>query len=574
MASEKGKGKGKGPPPAPASKGSSKHGGKASKGTGAVSGLGVPSKADAGMVWYHNARQQHPDGHWEAEALMNGLGLNLAYPPSSPQREMLIAQSPFLATLMILEIGRRHMQMLSAYASKPKQVVDIKLGDGRTKADEVKMVHVELTEEEKQERLAAMEEFAARCGLQADWEERAEQWLAGHAQAADRASMEEMASAELRLRFLTMGEISKRKKNVTSSEEREKQEKLKRETAEAMRAKEMAAAIRQKERMDHFRGLSPADIGRIAWSSAKGSQLIEGGSGGVMLVDLGTSCVALKPQGKAAASEMMAQHVADVLGVPVAHVRVVNRAQDEFQDIQASLKRFICGDWRQAEFLGVWEKEDGTTDLGILFFGVLEFAAGHVLMGTEGHDALQAPAPKVMHQLGRICAMDVLINNLDRIPLPVWQNEGNLGNVIVLRDTVVGIDQQVNLVMPGSGLDKYLAKVAMLVADSSSEGDRSKIIAKLRKAFEENCAAVISDDAAGHFVHGLRQGLEDIALHWRAGSLKKGLQKGLAACLEAFIIDTNNVEYRIGTQPQLGTLDAMCEFVCTVAETISQEIPT
>ncbi|CAE7266805.1 unnamed protein product [Symbiodinium sp. CCMP2456] len=560
------KGKGKGPPAPKASKGK----GKESK---AASGLGPPSKADAGMAWFHNAKMQHEDGHWEAEALMNGLGLNLAYPPSSPQSDTLIAESPFLATLMMLEIGRRHVQMFTEYAAKPKQVVDIKLGDGRSRADEVRVATVELTEEEKQERLAGLEEFAARCGLRADWEERAEQWLERHPRAADRSSMEEIASAELRLRFLAVADSSKRKTSRASSEERDKQERLKRETEAAMRAKEKAAAARQKERMDHFRSLDPANILSIAWPKAIGSHVIDGGSGGVMLVDLGASCVVLKPQGKAAALEMMAQHIADVLEVPIAHVRVVTRAQEEFREIQASLSRFINGDWKQAELLGVWDHADGVRDIGGNFFGVLEFAAGHVLMGHEGHDALQAPELKLMHQLGRLCAMDVLINNLDRIPLPVWQNEGNLGNVIVARDTVVGIDQQVNLVMPGIGLDNYLGKVATLVAACSPEGDPSLITAKLCKALEENCAAVISNNAAADFVHGLRHGLEDIAHHWRGGSLKKGLEKGQEACLKTFIIDTPAMDHTIGTQPQLSTLDAACEFVCAVAEKISSDMP-
>ena len=516
-------GKGKGPPPAPsAHKAPSKGKGKA------ASGLGAPSKADEGTAWWHNARLQHEDGHWEAEALMNGLGLDIAYPPSSPQREALIAEGPFLATIMMLEIGRRSMQMFTAYAAKPKQVVDIKLGDGRGKADEVVVTHVELTEEEKQERLAGLSEFAERCGLRADWEERAQRWLEKHPRAASRACVEELASAELRLRFTHIGDKSpKRTEKRATSEERRKREELKREKEAAMLAKEEAAVAKRNEVMNHFRSLIPADINNVAWSNAKGFHLMEGGSGGVMLVDLGTSCVVLKSQGKTAASEMMAQKVADVLDVPIAHVRVVSRGQEEFQDIQTSLIKHFDGDWRQAEFIGIWENADGTReDVGVSFFGVLEFAQGHVLMGREGHDALQAsiaPEPKLMYQLGRLCAMDVLINNLDRVPLPVWQNEGNLGNVMVTGHggAILGIDQQINLVMSGSGLDMYLEKVAKLLVNCSPKGDPSMITAKLRRALEENCGASISDDAAADFIYGLRQGLEGIAHQWRRGSLKK-----------------------------------------------------
>lgn len=59
-----------------------------------------------------------------------------------------------------------------------------------------------------------------------------------------------------------------------------------------------------------------------------------------------------------------------------------------------------------------------------------DFVSGHSLLDLAPND------PRLLHStflfsLGQIMAFDVLVNNLDRMPLPIWSNEGNLGNVMV-----------------------------------------------------------------------------------------------------------------------------------------------
>ena len=53
---------------------------------------------------------------------------------------------------------------------------------------------------------------------------------------------------------------------------------------------------------------------------------------------------------------------------------------------------------------------------------------------------------------------------------------------------------------------------------------------------------------------------------------KQALEEGLETCLATFILDGLDMKHLVA-QPQLNTLDAMCDFVCTVAESISQHIP-
>merc|ERR1719453_2377157 len=99
-----------------------------------------------------------------------------------------------------------------------------------------------------------------------------------------------------------------------------------------------------------------------------------------------------------------------------------------------------------------------------------EFVPGFGLMGIEAQQAVSNPSHELLTALGELCAFDVVLNNMDRMPLPLWQNEGNLSNIMVSGATIVGIDQQVNAVMEGPGLDQYLKKLAALIVDINTGG--------------------------------------------------------------------------------------------------------
>ena len=49
-----------------------------------------------------------------------------------------------------------------------------------------------------------------------------------------------------------------------------------------------------------------------------------------------------------------------------------------------------------------------------------------------------------LRELARLCLLDVVINNLDRLPV-LWDNAGNLNNLMLGPDGLVGIDQAVAL---------------------------------------------------------------------------------------------------------------------------------
>ena len=78
-----------------------------------------------------------------------------------------------------------------------------------------------------------------------------------------------------------------------------------------------------------------------------------------------------------------------------------------------------------------------------------------------------------LRELGALLALDVLVNNCDRLPL-IWDNQGNAGNVMLgLHDgQVIAIDSQIICIDPALhpvNLDAYIAKVDALLAALTSK---------------------------------------------------------------------------------------------------------
>merc|ERR1712107_928597 len=99
----------------------------------------------------------------------------------------------------------------------------------------------------------------------------------------------------------------------------------------------------------------------------------------------------------------------------------------------------------------------------------------------------------LMTELGRMCALDVLLNNFDRLPIPVWDNNGNLSNALVSADGqhCFGIDQQVYPIEEGANRNAYLERVRLLAKQLSlaaglpNEEGVASIRAKISAAFQD-----------------------------------------------------------------------------------------
>jgi len=235
---------------------------------------------------------------------------------------------------------------------------------------------------------------------------------------------------------------------------------------------------------------------------------------------------------------MVAGFIASACNIRVAKHRVVKLGDQEYEKIHhVGFHAEIVGSTNEHKvrgmFFGIHEgfkQFDNVMSMGV--FCVLEYVQGHPFMGPEVHNALVNPDPNMLEELGRLCAFDVLVNNLDRIPLPVWQNEGNLGNVMIVNGghRVVGIDQQVNPVV-AQYRDGYLQKVRKIVESTWPEiGDPAPVIASIRCALLQNCGAELSDASASILMRGLHQGFESITYALLSGELQRSIDDAAVYC--------------------------------------------
>jgi len=335
-------------------------------------------------------------------------------------------------------------------------------------------------------------------------------------------------------------------------------------------------------RRERYAALRPADIQKVDWAKAREISYMEGGSGGVVLVDLEDECVVLKPQGKTAANEMLAEHLALACGVRVAQCRILRGGEEEYMEVAriAERCRVVGMDATMGLILhfgryrhhadNQWN--DVSEKGGVEVFGVLEYVPGHALMGIEAQRVLASPADSLLLELGRLCALDVLLNNLDRVPLPIWQNDGNLGNVMVVGggSSIAGIDQQVNLIVAGLARDAYLKKVRSLVLQVLPGGNPQSIIQNLQEALSLNCGASLSEEQARLILQGMLEGFRSIAEASESGALRSCLETGKQACYDRLHYDHAR-KWRNMLLRNEELLD-MIEFVLAVGEAVTAAI--
>jgi len=200
-------------------------------------------------------------------------------------------------------------------------------------------------------------------------------------------------------------------------------------------------------------------------------------------------------------------------------------------------------------------------DLGIEYIGVLEFVPGHCLVGLQAQKALTGDnADRLYEEVGNICAVDALLNNLDRVPIPLWSNDGNLSNIMVSRGRAVAIDQQVNPVLEGPGLDRYLEKLQELVADLP-KGVSSSTACTVKQAFLENTGIDMLDVSVLLFLGGLSDTLGKIATLWRSGQLRTSIDEAEQAAMTSFDMSATDVGQT--------RVEAMAAFLRRTAEEIA-----
>lgn len=327
-----------------------------------------------------------------------------------------------------------------------------------------------------------------------------------------------------------------------------------------------------------WRQFSPAPVGRglLHWSAAESLLHIGGGSGGVTLLKVPQGVICIKPLMMNAVAEFFAGRVAEFLDIPIAKSSVVSMAHEEFMHIKEAIRVTPA---EIEEDRAIARRSHGRTE----FIALLEFVPGFSLQGLEVHSMLQGMTAESMQdfwcKVGRLIAFDVLINNVDRVPL-LWDNEGNTANLMLLLQSkedsglsVIGIDQAVTaIVQQGPGRSQYLDRVSKLVhaafcdstkADSavtavSSTWSVAKGLTRLQEAFRVSCGIEVDHTC---LMAGVREGLTQIADRWEDGSLENSLATILAGAQAAFSSATVDVGVR--------SLPTMADFLSVIAATIA-----
>jgi len=438
--------------------------------------------------------------------------------------------------------------LANAFSKEYTKTTVTKMGDGRGKDAEVQteVIHRGL------EDVIVMFEGHSEFGK--EYLSMAEAWLQANSGEGQHATEGRAWASDA----ILLHEVNhNRKQRMISEESRQERERLQQQ-------KSMEKAEERRRCIEHWHGLTPAALTEVPWSTCKQTMFFGGGSGGCLLAELEAECaICLKPQKMMAVSEFLAERVFHALDVSVASCRVVNWTQDEFRDmVEHVLKAPVMVPGQEANVRTVLT---GTAieggDLAVEYVGVLEFIPGHGLMGLEAQKALSGDdADRLYEGVGNICAVDALLNNLDRVPLPLWSNDGNLSNIMVSRGRAVAIDQQVNPVLEGPCLDRYLGKLRELVADLG-KGVSSSTSSTVTQAFLENTGTNIPDASMLLLLGGLSNTLGKIAALWRSGQLRKSIDQAEQAAMKMFDMSATDVGQT--------RVEAMANFLRRTAEEIA-----
>ena len=116
-------------------------------------------------------------------------------------------------------------------------------------------------------------------------------------------------------------------------------------------------------------------------------------------------------------------------------------------------------------------------------------------------------------EIGKILSFDMLINNWDRLPY-IWNNEGNLGNLMVTNDInrpIVGIDQSMSSIHPVNfkgKFDEYLKKIRDALDEIKNKQFDGPIITTVRNFLKSSVMYDIGPEGLQYVFLGLASGIK------------------------------------------------------------------
>lgn len=144
---------------------------------------------------------------------------------------------------------------------------------------------------------------------------------------------------------------------------------------------------------------------------------------------------------------------------------------------------------------------------------LMEFCPGRTFKDPAVAALLADPkaAPELLQQLGRLVAVDMLVNNYDRTPA-VWDHEGNANNILVDSSadgnlTVYGIDQSttkiVDEVHESTRIPEYLRKVQAAFEEAVAGNIDGKYTTKVADFLKKYLKCDITEEQRAAYHKGL-----------------------------------------------------------------------
>ncbi len=159
-------------------------------------------------------------------------------------------------------------------------------------------------------------------------------------------------------------------------------------------------------------------------------------------------------------SEMFATFLAHSMNILAPKVRLVEYAPH----IHSTQQTCVDNEWHyikqsfdnptliEEHKVSIADKVKADKMLNMAFFLIYEYIPSQLHLSNLQHEETlvndcNPQTNQIWFDLGRIVVVDMLINNFDRLPCEVWDNHGNLNNVMILRientTRAVAIDQSV-----------------------------------------------------------------------------------------------------------------------------------